>query len=285
MTDVTPIKLNRLFISSAATTNLQPLGPLLAEAHLEATSWHDISSTFVGGFREAIAASAGVLAFLDDPNPNPAVIFELGMAVGLGRPVVLVVQNHEVLRDLPMVLRSLPTLILSEHPAKSAALRLVSLLESSTGYVTNEWHSITSFPYARPEVVQREWADEYEAAVARELKRIGANVVGQVPANRRGYADLAAWMPGLPIPDVNPLLVEVAGSGAVVSQKVAQLKSYLEKSGLRFGLLVTRENQDIRWDYDNGTAVLVIGLDQLRVFSSNDLRDSIIRARNVLAHR
>jgi hypothetical protein len=198
---------------------------------------------------------------------------------------VLVVDSREAVGRIPPVLAGLPFVVLGGD-AGAIADRVVDALAPGANPPRERpagTRSKQDQKYVNA-VASRDWTDPSERAVAEVLARLGGRVIGQTPSNHPSRVDLAVWVPGLPSPELNPVLVEVAGRGPQVDRKVSQLRRYLVESRSLVGLLVLQDRREPEWIVAGGTAIAVLGLPWLETASNQDFVSLLTRGRNQLVH-
>jgi hypothetical protein len=227
---------------------------------------------------EALDDCYALVAFADDVNSSTAVPLEIGVALGRGKPVVLLIEGQADFVRIPVSLRELPYITVGGNIEK-AAERLRIELESAS---TNE--SVrTRFASAR-KLDKTRWDNATEQEVAAALSRAGARVVAQPPVDEAVRADLAAWFSDLIAPALNPVLVEVKGHHFDRAVVVSQVRHWLEELHLFFGMVVTDGAEPATWSVDREKAVVTIGFERLRTLPPEALRAILNDGRNQLMH-
>jgi hypothetical protein len=277
----------RIFISAAMGADVSSVRELVEAAGMEATSWEALppATTLARAIGSEIERCDGLIAIVGENGVAASVMFEVGVALGLTKPVVLVAPDRDAPSAIPSVLAGLPVILMGGDVGATS-----SRLADALAQPTNSGADVTSPPRGEriqlfvSEVATRGWADESEREVAEALAHLGARVVAQSPPNTRDFVDMAVWIDGAPVREINPVMVEVAGRGAREPDKIAQLREYLQASQTIIGLLVMREDREPRWDIHAGTAIAIVGIDWLRSATGRDFIRLLTYGRNSWAH-
>src|SRR3954447_25299432 len=103
----------RLFLTGRFDASFARLKDFLTSAGLVVSTWEDYREPeLLRGLRHALSGVDGVVALLDTPAFPPAVLIEIGAAVGLGLPIVLVTPDSASLAKWPEVLMELNVVLL-----------------------------------------------------------------------------------------------------------------------------------------------------------------------------
>jgi hypothetical protein len=216
---------------------------------------------------------------------STGILLEIGAALGRGLPAIVLLTKAELAKELPPSLHELP-IVVATDAEDAVEQRLSDTIRSAVDAAHGPHrpaptHTNTAY---LEEVHGREWADESERRVATILAGLGARVVGQEPPNARSRVDLAVWVPGLPSPRLNPVLVEVAGRRPNIRMKERQLLRFLTDAGAQLGILVIPEGDALRWNVTGGKAIIVLSVDRLAQLTSDSLVRLLMDGRNKLAH-
>jgi hypothetical protein len=202
----------RCFVA-APPGSLAVVRPLLEEAGLEAVVPTDLpqaGSTVSEAITQAVGSADVVLGVLGETSPRSNVLFELGMAVGLGRPTIILADpgaaipsdlaDTLVLRWAPDVGESLRFAVeqLTGEPHEQPA---ASEQERPLGHKAQRWLAMVP-PKALPD------HDALMRSVIDALASTGIRTL-EGPAHDRHDFDLALWSPNLRWLDANPLPVEI----------------------------------------------------------------------------
>jgi hypothetical protein len=116
------------------------------------------------------------------------------------------------------------------------------------------------------------------------LIKLGGKVVTQGPGNAVERLDLAVWIPGLPAPQLNPVLVEVAGRRPNVERSTDRLRAFMLERGSLLGAVVTADSRSHQWVTEGGLAILIIGVESLESKTRESFQQLIAEGRNQLFH-
>lgn len=232
---------------------------------------------------DQVASASGVLGVVTAAGLSPKVAYEVGLAAGLGLPVVILqlVGKDDRPREVPADLRSLFQVRWdpAQPPNRSLVARLHDLF-------VVDMPSPSIAPRVRVEEGSRRFADETERRVAAALAAVAESVVAEGPGNTIGIPDLAAWVPELPN-WANPVLIEVKGrdlSGRGHGAAIQRLRAYMAESRIALGLVVVPGPHEAEWHSEEGTAIAVLGIDTLEQLSREDVLGVLSRGRNIVVH-
>ncbi len=269
-----------VFVSHTYGRQTDEVTALLAAAGMQPFDWKDIppGASWAGSLLEVLDDCYALVAFADDANSSTAVPLEIGVALGRGKPVVLLLEGPSDVVGIPVPLRELPYIIVGGNVQK-AAERLRIELESA-----NANESVRTTFSSAQRLDRAPWDSVMEQEVAAALGRAGARVVAQPSVNRAGRADLAAWFSDLIAPALNPVIVEVKGHQCDQAVAVSQVRHWLEELDLFFGIVVTDGAEAATWSGDRGKAVVSIGFERLKELPADELRTILNDGRNQLMH-
>jgi hypothetical protein len=271
-------------MSSSSDIDTAALSQLLIDSGYQVARPSDLPPGDVSAsLRSLVEGSDAVVAVVGATMPA-ATLVEIGVAIGGRLPIVILVQSQADAATLPLIVRSLPTIVLGGANFNSIAFRLLSALELPAATRPDEPLHRTDLPQPVATAPTRDWADETESAVAEVLKAKGYRVVPQPPGNIVGQVDLAVWISDLGDPVLNPVLIEVAGRLPRVAAKVEQLDHYLQTSQLVLGMLVTPDDAEPRLQISAATAIVVVGVGWLQTASAADILHLLTAGRNALLH-
>lgn len=272
----------RVMVSADASADTGIARRLLSGESISVVTWDEDSTL---DLESALNGVNALVALVDRRAPSTGVLLEIGAALGRGMPVVLLLSSAHLSTTLPSRLRELPTVVLA-GAEEAVSRRLTDTVRSAVEAVPASrlpTQARASRSYVR-QVEAREWADEAERRVAAALANLGARVVGQVPANDRRQVDLAAWIPALPIPHLNPILVEVAGKRPNVQMRTDHLLRFLRDRDVQIGMLILAEEENPSWVIREGRAIVILSLQGLYDLTPDSLVQLIMDGRNRLAH-
>lgn len=138
----------------------------------------------------------------------------------------------------------------------------------------------------RLHIPERRFADASERRAAEVPASVGAEIAAEGPGNQPGHPDLSAWFSDLPN-WANPVIVEVKArdlGGGSHSGAVQQLRGYLHDLGLSIGIVLVPGERSPVWESEEGTAIMLLGVETLAELGPQGARNHLIRARNLIAH-
>lgn len=283
----TPSRSSYVFVTAAHPEDAGIATELLHRCGLEARSVFEVQALpdpAIGSL-EQITQASGAVAAIRNGELSPGVIYELGVARGLGLPtlVLFLIGAGDDVPVLPGDMRGLHQVRWDPSAQPSAALltRLRRLL-------TVEVDLPSGTPVERPKssASARRFTNATERRAAEILEFVGAEIAAEGPRNRLGRPDLAAWFPDLPN-WANPVIIEVkAGDlpGRSHADSVRQLQGYLDALQLPIGIVLVPGERPPEWASTRDTAILLLGVETLAALGPRGMRDHLIRARNLVAH-
>lgn len=272
----------RVLISADATTETALARRLLSDGTISVVTWEEASALDLEDLLDGVDA---VVALVDQGSPSAGVLLDMGAALGRGVPVILLLPNADLVNTLPSRLRELPAVV-ATGAEEAVSQRLSGTIWSAveSGRAGRSPAPVRASRSYVEQVEGRQWADESERRVAAALATLGARVVGQEPANDRGQVDLVAWIPALPVPHLNPLLIEVAGRRPNIEMKAQQLLRFLHDRDAQIGMLILADDRAPRWIIRERCAIVVLSLQYLSNLSPDTLVQLIMDGRNRLVH-
>lgn len=198
--------------------------------------------------RQTLRSVRFVLIVVDDDPIPSSVMFEAGLARGVGAPVAVLDGRDPDRRGVDDL--ALETL----QPGPRLYARLtdpVGLTEQLEAYIQP---GPSQIPRVQGQVIPRptqarkasHYSSEAERRTAEVLTRLGATVLAQRPGGSF-VPDLVARFPHLDS-SMNPVLVEVKGSRAQLRRARDQLASALARGNTHLGLLVILDTLPSRHD-------------------------------------
>ncbi|MBB5912174.1 hypothetical protein BJY24_001041 [Nocardia transvalensis] len=286
-----------VFLSAALDTDIEPAKTMLAENGFDSIQWTQLPAEGLAkGLPEILGDCAGLVAIIDRTSVAPAVLLEIGAALGRGLPVVVLAMKAEAAESLPPVLRELAVVVAQGNRSASGvrlAETLRALLELQSSPSSSQALSVPDQARsASMELVESAFAGQVEEVVAGLLLNKGARIVAtpkfQVSEGRAFIPDLAIWVDRLPHPGFNPVFVEVAGTYwdgrdlvNAFSERIAVFRDQMAIFGCVLGLVVTRDERPVSWYVDDKSAIAVMGLD---VLAEQDLVRLLSDGRNRWVH-
>lgn len=272
-----------VFLSAALGTDIDPVVVMLDRQGFKAMRWTQlppgpIGRRLVDGLRGCVA----LIAVVDELPVAPAVVLEIGAALGRGLPAVILAGHADIAAGLEPALRELPVVSLVGD-LDAVGIRLAetlrAVIEDQEAGPRSAVRPQQPGPHT-PSILESR-LEEWVAAVLRER---GARVVAQpegVPGSRH-RPDFAIWIDGLHSPSLNPVLVEVKGApGVHRSAAEEQLRQHLIAAGCVLGLVVVPGELPAEWHVTHGLAIATIGVDSL---AELDLVGLLSDGRNRWAH-
>ncbi|WP_346536866.1 TIR domain-containing protein [Micromonospora sp. DPT] len=268
-----------VFVSHARGRETGKIEALLVAAGLQAFDWKHIPPgiRWTDSLSQALDKCYALVAFADDANLSTAIPLEIGVALGMGKPVVLLVEEAADVTRAPVALRDLPYVTVGQNVQKAAERLRIELESANPGHALGP----TDLPWRHPDFGTFDSVIERDVALA--LGRAGVRVAVHPRVDAVIEADLAAWFPDL-APAMNPVIIEVKGGLVSKAAVVSDVRSWLERLQLLFGMVVTGGMGKPEWHIDHGKAILTIGLERLGRLSSNELRALLNDGRNQLVH-
>jgi hypothetical protein len=225
------------------------------------------------------------------------VLFELGIAAGLGRPVFIISEKGSV---IPVGLQAYPFVeadlgdtdairfhlqVFLTNIARSVNAALSSPRPLTGGSkLSSTRASQLLYRAADPKLSTR----DLHRIVAEALEGLGAHVITDAKLDRRARADIVAWIPNAP-PDLGaPFLVEVMSSHqpAGYSAGKTQLARHMALARIRTGLLVTTDgSREIAVNIVASGYVFVVSTTMLiKLAEDGQLIKHLVETRNRSAH-
>jgi hypothetical protein len=238
------------------------------------------------------AADLVIGVFTDAPNANVA--FEIGFAIGSGRPALLLVAPEA--KDLPFDLASHYSIRARPDNTEAIAFALDTFAKSST-------RSVPTTSGATASVVSKRRIDDYEHAVGglkseREVVKLlhnmlvdaGMEAVSEARIGGR-HIDLAAWSDALGPYLGNPILFEVKediSDPSACRRAIAQLTTYVRSAGGLWGFLVYvkgPQREFLERELRMASQILAVSIDELIAGArSGSIANVLIAARNRKVH-
>lgn len=284
-----------VFLSAALGTDIEPAKAMLATHGFEPIQWTQLPAEgLVRGLPEMLDTCVALVAIIDKARVAPAVLLEVGAALGKRLPVVVMVTNAVAAESLPPVLRELAVLVAQDNRSVAGvrlAETLYALIEVGTPTVIP---SSPAQPWLLPKehLVESAFGSRIERDVADILLSKGARIVPtpriQLSEDRYFTPDMAVWVEALPHPGLNPVLVEVAGThwdGSdpvdIFRERVETLRSQLASHGCVLGLVITSEERPVTWHVNDRSAIASMGVNTL---AQHDLVRLLSQGRNRWVH-
>lgn len=235
--------------------------------------------------------SAFVCALIEEHSTTSNVIFELGLAAGLRKPIFLVIDPRA---KVPISLESFPHVRASISELTGVDFHLRAFLRS-INFVRPLVPVVREDPPGNAQLRAPDHsrvpsgAEELEFQVAFALQSIGHHVEAEPLYRENGRLlrpDFIVWIKGMPQSLGNPIVVEVKSKPAREDALIAQAYRYLAATRLRTALVIAsgRESMLKVAPYSDGYIFLISPDRFFDLVETNRLVDELIRGRNRFAH-
>jgi hypothetical protein len=281
----------KCFISAAYGDQLQILQRVLDRLQV---AWEWATSTSVdqpilNSVVDAVKKADFVIGVLHEPDARHNVLLELGMAIGLGKPFLLL-KTADI--ELPSELSGSPQFTTDLKDERLLSFHLDLFLRSLEG----KPRSKRTFPFAASKTATLNeipppaiFESAVEQSVAAAIGRAGGRVTIPSQTGEERTPDLLMWLPQLDKDLFNPAAIEVVGSPKLADLKTQQLRlaGFIRSTGIRCGLIVVNS---ISLEPEIGKLipipyVFVLTLHDLKTrLESSELASWVKRERNRLAH-
>jgi len=251
--DIADSKFNSCLISAPFSADLGVLPRVLDRAgiHWEwAKSELAYSERLPGDLRKMIRRVDCVIGVLFGGITDANTLFEVGVAVGIGKPVLLIIaQDKPVSQNVD----ALPHVQVSLTDENVIALHLDLLMRSTTrGFryaVSGQARSTASVSKSRIRkdthvTGDRQATSAFEKEIADLIEKAGGQVLFHPRLEYRPQKfvpDLLTWLPTSDAELLNPAVVEFKNSPleqTSIGKAEEQLFTYLQDTGVRTGLIV-----------------------------------------------
>lgn len=291
------------FVSAPFGANLGALTRVLDRADIQwewARSNLDSSDRLSGDLRKIIRGLDFVIGVIIGGSDSDNIMFEVGLAVGMGKPVLLIVADQ---RRVPSDLASIPSVQASLDDEKALALHLDLLIRSSRqGHRypisgksgTNLAAQLNNFELG----ARVRYDTKPNSALEGELVAIVEQAGGRALLHprlegetRQFIPDMLFWLPAADAELLNPAIVELKGQLPAPKQLLAaeeQLLLFLKQTGVRTGLLIVQGlGQESRAQFRGNPSLNVFRLDFeqfRRLITRGQLASYLHQERNRAAH-
>jgi hypothetical protein len=255
----------------------------------------------LGNLRKIIRGVDFVLAIFNDDPIDPNTLIEIGIAVGLGKPV-MVLRTLES-KDL-FPLEGIPQLRTSLNDEGAIALHLDLLLRSiRKGFnysVTRRSELVPkSLPHELDFSTPFDTGGVSESALEDTVAKIITSVSGKVtlhPSTRtvgstRFIPDMLFWLPSLDSELLNPAVVEVKHPGVAMwslRKTIEDMAQFLQSTNVRTGFILgphgsSQKNSEFRSNLS--VNIFYLGIEEFRqLLQTRELPAYLRRERNRAAH-
>lgn len=276
---------DRIFIISRAKAPLHLLKNAIRNAGMTTVDIEGHSeSNLAGATQDAIRDASYVLLVWDTILLPRSLLFEAGLAVGIGANLVLLdARRRQDGRDDLAVeaYLSVPRLHgrLSDVEGLTRELRALRQVNFQSAKSNKESLPRADWPI---QVSQTTGGSDFEDRVLRVLNRLDIQVLQLGDERKQRIPDWEVVVPGLMAP-FNPVFIELAGRKANLPSKRDQIRAALLDRGAHIGALVILDPVESRVETVHDTAIVEISLGQLES-SPHDLDVLLRTARNQLVH-
>ena len=291
-------KLKKCFISATLTTNLSSLYKLLKNKGIEVMDAASLPFSKMGYskiIKNEIRKSDFVFVILDSKT-NPNLYFEIGLAVGLKKPIFMIVDNRV---DIPFDLREIvyvKTTLDDIEKIEFALDQFLYQVPKKRRYPHKEKKKLEIFLDASVFINQIESLSGFNGL---EIERYIANLfekneniisVKQQPQYVDKGVDMALWIDSTESILGNPILVEIK-SGILSKSRLLhaeeQLRKYIENTNSSVGLLIYFDKNGKTFHQNKIRKPLVIWLELrglISELSKNTLEQVVVNQRNRIFH-
>lgn len=291
----------KCYISSDSNYDLSKIENILFKLGVETHNFYDFSigSSFSDLIKRKIRESDFVVALITQKNQN--VLFELGVAEALGKPIFLLVEQE---LKLPFFLEG--KMYYQLDWSKNTQLLELSLknyiLDISNHYtryrkrkVDNEKNlSIDDTNASLIKLRQLRSSDFREVdlidLVMNVFKKLNIQAVSKMALSDRARVDIAITNERLSTYFGNPILFEVKSgriNPSIIENGQYQLQNYLSKTEANFGILLYFDKNDRRFGIGSYRVpnILMFDIeDFIQGISSEGFEKFLIKARNEYVH-
>jgi len=285
----------RCFISAAAGTDLATLRSVLARLGVQCTAADSLplAMPIVAAIREAIASSDFVVVVVPSEVRAAAPLFEAGIALGTGKPLVAIA-CPEV--QLPWDAGSALTIRSSSDDDEALTFNLRHFLRN-TSFARRR--RLPKHRAPRRQTRMRDLLLKLDAASDRDLGNIVVEALERLPeikvkrerAAEGAMADLVAWAEDLRA-GLNPVMVEIKGAGLPADRlhtAVDQLACRARKAGAGTALLLVKDlprtGMPVHWTPPPAWLLVIDLREFLERIEGRPFDAVLVEYRNQLAHR
>jgi len=292
----------KCYISSDSSYDLSRLENILFKLGVETHNFYDFSvgSSFSDLIKRKIRESDFIVALITQKNQN--VLFELGVAEALGKPIFLLVE-HDI--KLPFFLEGKMHYHLDW--SKNTQLLELSLknyiLDISNHYTRykkrvfdNQSTNLSIDDTNESLIKLRQLRDgnfkvvDLINIIMKVFKKLNVQAVSEMALGDRARVDIAITNDRLSMYFGNPILFEVK-SGRLNQNTIEnaqyQLQNYLSKTEANFGILLYFDKNDTRFgaEFYRVPNILMFDIeDFIQGISSDGFEKFLIKARNEYVH-
>jgi hypothetical protein len=288
----------KCYISASSDFDLTKLESILSHLKIEYHSFYDFSigTTFSDLIKRKLRESDFIIAVLENENSN--VLFELGVAEGLGKPTFIIVEKElkipfflqnklyfqTNLKDTKLMELALSNFIVD---IKGKKIKTVNRKQKKEFLSINETNEL---------IIQikrlRTASNEFDIfnLIKETFSKLNVQNASITAAPIEKGADLIIRSNELSPYFGNPILVEIK-SGNLNSNALIQtqerLLNYIKKSDAKGGIILYLDRNNRRYDSEisNYPSILSIDLEDFILgIASEGLEKFLIKRRNEIAH-
>lgn len=237
----------RCFIAAPAETNVSTLISALKERGWEGFALADfapLGASLTEALRQSISSADVVIALLGAESRSADTLYEIGVATGMGKPVMIVAPKEA---EVPSDLASFLQVRAEPNNAEAIAFALDNLdrytRKTDTTVGTQRGSGQPLGPYAQSLLEEAQSGElseaERQSLLMRAIDASGAVAAMSPPGRNLGF-DIGVWFDALDAIAANPLLVVLRPR--LNDQSVRQCMLALHQApGARAGLIVFEE--------------------------------------------
>ncbi|MDQ3705510.1 MAG: hypothetical protein M3437_09875, partial [Chloroflexota bacterium] len=267
------------FVATSPDANITVVESLLRERQIEALTSYSLAVSGTSPLeytKKAISTSDLVIGILKTQSGNLNILFEIGVAHALGKPILVLVQPG--IRDLPLLLRDLLYLRTELDNKEAIGFALDQLLKRPASTEPNQQPSGSESSPIGPVadlllerfrmLAGRGTEQELSDIVAEAIRAGGISIVEQATGIGDKRLDLAVWSNELEPWLGGPLVIEVKShllNDRHIDLVRNQVLNYIEEINTSTALVIYGDVQTGRFDPVSGSrpSVLFIPLDAL----------------------
>ena len=291
------------FLAVPSRLDISLIAGLLSASKVEYGTTFEQSSYFgqiPERIKEAIRKSDFLFAVLDSSEDSSNVLIELGMALGLGKPIFAVVAPTAT---TSLELKGVTTVQAELREVQAIRFHLEIFLKEALRHRRRrrQEHKRSAEPPKQPpdqrfttavldHLVSLRTEVDLEKAIAGFLQEKGYQVTEEGNANRGFRPDIAVWLPSTPSALGNLLLIEIkrtqesrSGERAIVNT----LRQYASNVGAQTAIILwqTERGDDAPTLHPGFPLVFSLPISTfVRLVETNDLVPMMIRERNKNVH-
>lgn len=292
----------KCFISSNADADLRAIRKVLSDLNVEVDNLYDFSIglTLTDLMKRKIREADFIIGIF--PNDSRNVLFELGIAEALGKPIFLLLeQTNEIpfylqnkiffqvdwLKNTDFLKLSLKNYILDISKKPSSYKRnknIDSPLHLSIDYTNNQLINLKKLRETSFKEV------DLINIVMDVLEKINVQAVSELLVHDRSRVDIAIKHKGISGYLGNPVLIEIKSGNLnnnTIMNAQSQLQQYIEKTKANFGLLLyfDKNNKHFGLDFHRFTNILIFDVEEfIQGIASEGFEEFLLRKRNEFVH-